>query len=108
MTDKEIKVDFVSDRELNQFKAIIFPSPSVNPSERGNLPVSLPVNLPVNLAEVVGYLSANPMATYDEIARYFSKTRETIRVYINQLKNPPYSLLRRVGSPKKGHWEICK
>ena len=101
------KVDFVSDRELNLFKAVIFQTPSVNPPESGNLPVNLPLNLPVNLADVVGYLSANPMATYDEIARYFSKTRETIRVYINQLKNPPYSLLRRVGSPKKGHWEIC-
>jgi len=112
------KVDFVSDRELNVFKAVIFPSPSVNPSVSENLPVNpsvnpsvngnLPVNLPINLSEIVAYLLANPKATYDEIAQRFSKNRDTIRVYINQLKNPPYSILKRVGSAKKGHWEIVK
>jgi len=112
------KVDFVSDRELNLFKAVIFPSPSVNPSESMDLPVNpsvnpsesvnLPVNLPDHLAELVRYLWVNPTATYDEMARRFSRNRDTVRVYINQLKNPPYSLLRRVGSAKKGHWEVCQ
>jgi len=78
---------------------------------RRDLSVSLPVNLPVGLClpehlqRVLGYIAQHPKATYLEMAGFLNRTRETVRIYVKQLKEE-YHLLRRIGSDKSGHWEI--
>ncbi len=79
-----------------------------------DLPVNLPVNLPVkvldlpeNLRFVLEQMFKDPGITYDELATMLGKRRETIRIYIKRLKDE-FHLIRRVGSDKKGHWEIVQ
>jgi ATP-dependent DNA helicase RecG len=77
------------------------------PNSATNLPVSLSVNLPVKnktTQKVFEMLFQNPNITYDEIATELSKTRETVRKAINELKSQ--GIIKRVGSDKSGHWEI--
>ena len=75
-----------------------------------NLPVNLPVkalDLPENLRFVLEQMFKDPGITYDELATMLGKRRETIRIYIKRLKDE-FHLIRRVGSDKKGHWEIVQ
>lgn len=120
-------VSFVSDRDLNVFKATLVrrqldkswslpDNLPENPRDPDNLPESLPVNeaelknLPENLPEILKrllvFMKANPSATYDEMAVVIGRTRETVRVSVRRLKEE-YGLIRRTGSPRRGSWIVC-
>ena len=78
--------------------------------DTGNLPVNLPVNtenLPVRLAQVLELLKANPHISYQQIADRIGKSRETVRVYLKQLRED-FKLIDRTGSDKNGKWVIVR
>ena len=78
--------------------------------DTGNLPVNLPVNtenLPVRLAQVLELLKANPHISYQQIADQIGKSRETVRVYLKQLRED-FKLIDRTGSDKNGKWVIVR
>ena len=64
-----------------------------------NLPVNtenLPVNLPAKLAQVLNLIKENPHISYQQIADQIGKSRETVRVYLKQLReefNPIFEVL---------------
>ncbi len=78
--------------------------------DTGNLPVNLPVNtenLPVRLAQVLELLKATPHISYQQIADQIGKSRETVRVYLKQLRED-FKLIDRTGSDKNGKWVIVR
>lgn len=74
-----------------------------------NPPVNPPVmtidQLPAKYSDLVDYLAKNPHATYDDMSRYIKKNRDTVRKYLRVLRDS-YTVIRRVGSDKAGHWEV--
>ncbi|MBW1793089.1 MAG: putative DNA binding domain-containing protein [Deltaproteobacteria bacterium] len=68
------------------------------------LPENLPEKLPVIQRQIIENMLKNPKITYNELADITGKTRETIRVHINKLKE--MNLIKRIGPDKGGYWEI--
>ena len=80
------------------------------PVKTGNVPVSnknVPVKVPVTRrAQIITKLSSNPSLTSGDLAVMFSVSEKTIKRDFAALKND--GKIRRVGSDKKGHWEIIE
>ena len=75
-----------------------------------NLPVkteNLPVNLPVKLIQVLMLIKENPHISYQQIADQIGKSRETVRVYLKQLREE-FKLIDRTGSDKNGKWVVVE
>lgn len=53
---------------------------------------------------IYSLVKENPKITYIQLAKYISKSEETIRRNIRALVK--MQLIERVGSDKTGHWEI--
>ncbi|MCA1743677.1 MAG: RNA-binding domain-containing protein [Desulfonatronovibrio sp.] len=53
---------------------------------------------------ILSLIKANPSITYNDLARQTGLNRKNIQRTIQDLKNQGY--LKRVGSARKGHWEI--
>ena len=71
---------------------------------------NLPVNtetLPVNLVQVLNLIKENPHISYQQIADQIGKSRETVRVYLKQLREE-FRLIDRTGSDKNGKWVVIK
>ncbi|MGD2088477.1 MAG: helix-turn-helix domain-containing protein [Candidatus Aminicenantes bacterium] len=67
-------------------------------------PVREVVKLTQLQQKVLECLKEDPHVTYDELTNKFKKSRDTIRLTIKKLKT--LNLVERVGSDKKGHWQI--
>jgi len=65
---------------------------------------NLPGNLPETQQDIIKNILTNPKVTYDELADITGKTRETIRVHINKLKE--MEIIKRFGPNKGGHWHV--
>jgi len=57
------------------------------------------------LKTVLAILQDNPKATYSSIADVMGKNRDTISIYLRDLKEK-FHLIERVGSDKNGYWKI--
>ena len=51
-------------------------------------------------------MKKNNKITYDELAKIIDKNRKTILRHISVLKEK--GIIKRIGSPKGGHWEVIK
>jgi ATP-dependent DNA helicase RecG len=51
-------------------------------------------------------LKKNPFVTAKEISKEIAITEEGVRYYLNRFKKE--GIIKRVGSRKKGHWEVIK
>lgn len=76
-----------------------------NDSERKNLPENLPEDLSETMTKLLGFIAAHPSATYDEMAAFLGRSRETVRVSVRKLKED-YKLLLRTGSARRGKWRV--
>ncbi len=56
--------------------------------------------------DIIHYIMVNPNITYDELAILLGKSRRTISRIIKKLQEE--GRIVRVGSDKKGHWELNK
>jgi ATP-dependent DNA helicase RecG len=54
---------------------------------------------------ILELISGNPHISYDNLAERLSKDRSTVMRNIGKLKE--LGALRRVGSPKTGHWQVA-
>ena len=61
-------------------------------------------NLPETQQDIIKNMPKNPKVTYDELADITGKTRETVRVHINKLKEK--EIIKRFGPNKGGHWHV--
>ena len=66
---------------------------------------TLPVKLPVKLVQVLNLIKENPHISYQQIADQIGKSRETVRVYLKQLREE-FRLIDRTGSDKNGKWVV--
>jgi len=69
--------------------------------KRKNVPVNVPVNRLEKIKEII---QKNNKITILEIASELNVNEKTIKRDIDKLKKE--SILKRVGSDKKGYWEI--
>ena len=76
-----------------------------NDGERGSLPENLPEDLSETMTKLLGFIAAHPSATYDEMAAFLGRSRETVRVSVRKLKED-YKLLLRTGSARRGKWRV--
>ncbi len=93
-----------------------YPGVSFNISETGDFfkvemrhtptktPIKLKPDLPVIQKQIIENILIYPKITYNELADFTGKTRETIRVHIKKLKE--LNLIERIGEDKSGYWEI--
>ena len=56
--------------------------------------------------EILREMKNKPSITYDELGEIVNKSRRTIIRQVNELKEK--GMVKRVGSDKKGHWEIIE
>jgi ATP-dependent DNA helicase RecG len=89
---------------------------SLQKNARGNEPVNEPepinepVNKPLNEPEpaisdkITAVLTHNPQFNYDEIAKHVGVSRSTVQREIKKLRKR--NIIKRIGSNKRGHWEI--
>lgn len=56
--------------------------------------------------KILKELEKNPNITYDELVRKIDTSRRTIIRQMNDLKEK--GIVKRVGSDKKGHWDIVE
>ena len=78
--------------------------PLKNALNRGNAPEKAPENL--FQGQLLDLIRDNPNITYDKLARETRRDRKTVRRHLNALKENGF--LRRIGSPKGGHWEVIE
>lgn len=66
----------------------------------------VPKNVPKNpfQMQLLSLIKSDTTITYDELARATGRDRKTVQRHLTVLKQGKF--LRRVGSPKGGHWEI--
>jgi len=73
-----------------------------------NAPVNAPVNAPIKLSDlqknIIRQMRQNPTVTYDTLSDLFQKDRTTIKRNIRILKES--NIITRIGSYKKGHWQV--
>lgn len=86
-TDSEIFVDFMLEVILNAIKS------------RND-----PVNDPVN--QVLEIIKRTPNLSYNQIAIKIGKSPATVKRALSKLKES--NRIKRIGSDKNGHWEVCK
>ena len=65
---------------------------------------NLPENLPETQQDIIKNMLKNSKVTYDELAGITGKTRETVRVHINKLKE--MGIIKRFGPDKGGYWHV--
>jgi len=78
--------------------------PLKNAINRDNAPEKAPEN--VFQGQLLALIRENPNITYDKLARETRRDRKTVRRHLNALKENGF--LRRIGSPKGGHWEVIE
>ncbi len=98
------KIKFVDDRNGCLFTAIV--ERVYQRIDLINDPKNEPINDPINEMQrrILEILMAKPQISYEEIAGELGKAHVTVKRTIQQLKL--LKLLRRVGSKKKGFWEV--
>ena len=69
-------------------------------------PVSASINAPITglQKEILDIIRMDAAVSYEMLVEKLRKDRSTIRRNLNQLKK--LKILRRLGSKKKGHWEV--
>lgn len=82
-TDSEIFVDFMLEVILNAIKSR---------------------NDPVN--QVLEIIKRTPNLSYNQIAIKIGKSPATVKRALSKLKES--NRIKRIGSDKNGHWEVCK
>ena len=66
-----------------------------------------PENLPLKLVQVMKLIKDNPHMSYKQLADKTGKSRETVRLYLKQLRDE-FKLIDRMGSKKNGKWFIIE
>ena len=61
-------------------------------------------NLSVLDRQIVREIVQNPYVTYSSLASQTGKSKETMRVHLNYLRN--LGVIQRVGSTKSGSWKV--
>lgn len=103
------KIRFSDDREGCLFTSVV---ERIKVVTRLNGPINGLINGPIkmSLSKVHEYLLTmiqnDPKIAYEGLAEKLNKSRNFVKRNIQQLK--ALGLLRRLGSNKKGHWEIVK
>jgi ATP-dependent DNA helicase RecG len=79
----------------------------INASNDAEYAPNHPKNAPISAIQVqIMHLIASDKAmSYDDMAKQLSKDRSTIMRNVQRLKGLGY--LRRIGTNRSGHWEIC-
>jgi DeoR/GlpR family transcriptional regulator of sugar metabolism len=75
------------------------------PNELENVPNEL-ANVPNKLRVMFFLIKTSPKITYEQLAKDLNISRETVRRYMNKLRND-YKIISRVGGTK-GHWIVLK
>ena len=78
--------------------------PLKNAVNRSNAPKKAPENL--FQGQLLALIRDNPNITYDKLARETRRDRKTVRRHLSALKENGF--LRRIGSPRGGHWEVIE
>lgn len=113
------KVDFLDDKEGNQFTAIVSRPDTVTNSvssqdsvedttqktvEKNTLKNTLKSTLKGTRKRIVEMIESNPNTSLDQIAEQLGKNPRGIDKHIKVLREQ--GIIRRVGPDKGGHWEI--
>ena len=113
------KVDFLDDKEGNQFTAIVSRPDTVTNSvssqdsvedttqktvEKNTLKSTLKSTLKGTRKRIVEMIESNPNTSLDQIAEQLGKNPRGIDKHIKVLREQ--GIIRRVGPDKGGHWEI--
>jgi ATP-dependent DNA helicase RecG len=95
-------INFVDDRDGNQFKVTIFRSLDLNKDELTLKEKGVKEVDPKNM--VLLLLKADPKASYEYLAKQMNVSASTIKRLIHDLKNE--EKIRRIGSTRGGVWEV--
>ena len=71
-----------------------------------NVPVNVGVKMSNSEMQVYNEIKNNVNITAQEISKKLNKTKRTIERIFTSLKEK--RIIKRVGSDKTGHWEICQ
>ena len=74
--------------------------------ESDKVPDKVPDNLTENHQKILNLLKQNKTASMAEVAKNIGISKRKVLDNINKLKK--MGLIRRVGSPKGGHWEVIE
>ncbi|MBA7525757.1 hypothetical protein ES705_17914 [subsurface metagenome] len=88
--------------EFDNFFTVTFKRPKIKPQKIENVPENVPEIQRIIIVE----MKKNNKITYDELAKIINKNRKTILRHISVLKEK--GIIKRIGSPKGGHWEVIK
>ena len=84
--------------EFDNFFTVTFKRPKIKPQKIENVPEIQRI--------IIVEMKKNNKITYDELAKIINKNRKTILRHISVLKEK--GIIKRIGSPKGGHWEVIK
>ncbi len=56
--------------------------------------------------KIMAFMKSDPKVTYDELAKWTSRSRESIRQNIGRLKEA--GIVKRIGPDKGGHWKVMR
>ena len=99
------KIEFVDDRDRNQFSAMVYRPPWNGQSVTESF-VSEPQRYRTPGDELLNILRVQPSSSYDDLAGHLGVSVATVKRRIQRLKKD--GRVRRVGSRKTGHWEVIE
>ncbi|MBI3211903.1 MAG: putative DNA binding domain-containing protein [Simkania negevensis] len=104
-------IRFINDREGSTFISVVERIKVEGTYDKwslkeGNGPINGPINGPLSDMQILilNALHKNASISYEEIAAQLGKSRNTVKRHIQQLKLQ--GILNRLGSKKKGYWQI--